>query len=137
VARLASVRQIWTFIFGYGFSLVAVLAGPATASRMIEHHPHAGVGYALLATMLGTLSLVPLIALIFWMYRRSDEYERHGMLVTASIAFAVSLLVMAALDMLSQSDLAGTWVWAPRWWTMVLCWMVSMLIVHVLRRRAA
>jgi hypothetical protein len=135
MARLASVRQVWTFVFGYLLAIIAVAVGPGFASRALETHPQAGVGFAIGWVLLGALSLLPLIALVFWMYQRSDEYERHGLLRTSAIAFAMSLVVVAALDMLSQTNLLSAIVSAPRWWVLVLCWMASMLIVHLMRRR--
>jgi hypothetical protein len=136
VARLTTVRQIWTFIFGYAIAILALIFGPARALRILEAHEYASPAYASGVVLLGTVSLLPLIALLVWMYRRSDEYERHGMLLTTTIGFALSLLAMAALDLLRHTDLLPAWTWSPRWWTILACWIVGMISVQLIRRRS-
>lgn len=134
MARLVTVRHFWTFAIGYGASLGLLVAGPSTALRMLSTQERPATGVAIVAVLLGTLSLVPLIALLAWMYRRSDEYERHGLLLTFSIGLAGTFVSMAALDLLSHTDLLQWWVWAPRWWTVAVCWLIGIAFVRVILR---
>ena len=135
MARLTSVRQIWTFILGYGGSLLALGIAPAVAMRMLHDHPHASTAHAISGVLVGTLGVVPVVLLLLWMYRRSDEYERHGMLLVTGIAFALALVVMTALDYLAFTDLLPAWVWLPRWVTVTICWVISLIAVRVARGR--
>jgi hypothetical protein len=137
VARLVSIGQIWTFILGYFAALAALILGPATALHMLEGQRHPPTGLAVAAVALGTGSLLPLVVLIAWMYRRSDEYERHGILLVSTVGFGMALIAMAALDVLARTDLLSGWTWSPRWWTVVACWIVSLIAVRTLRNRDA
>ena len=131
MARLVTVRQFWTFVLGYGGSLAALIAGPATALRMLSQPEHPSPRLAVAALALGTLSLVPIIVLLIWMYRRSDEYERHGLLLSGSVGLAVTFLAMALLDLLSHTELLQGWVWSPRWWTVAACWLIGIAVVRI------
>jgi hypothetical protein len=77
---------------------------------------------------------VPLVAFMTWLYRRSDEFERHLMLLQCSVAFVITVLLDALVDQLQLARFVSPYETVPRWWLAIAAWAMSVLIVGIRNR---
>ena len=134
--RLVGVRQIWQFLLYIVSAAVALLAAPRLADVLIAGSAPA-LSNRLFAVFVGTLSVVPLIGCMAWLYARSDEFERQRMLLQWSGALAGDLVLVTLQERLV---LAGFLTWEhalPHFALMIIAWGVSVFVVAQRDRVAA
>jgi hypothetical protein len=111
---------VWCGMLAAG---VLLMAGPRAAEQMLERGP-TEAWYRGVAIFFGTASVVPLLVGFGWTITLADEYERARFMRALAVAFASSLLWMAALDLLGRAAISERW-WPGDLWPglFVIAWV--------------
>lgn len=126
--RLVGTRQVWQFLLYVISAAVALLVAPRLADVLISGDAPA-LSNRVAAVLIGTISVLPLIGCMAWLYQRSDEFERQRMLLQWSGALAGDLVLVTLQERLV---LTGFLVWEralPHFALMIIAWGISVFLV--------
>ncbi len=130
MARLVGVRQIWTFIGFYAGCMAALVGGQIAFWRMLRDE-NTSPSYRAIAVALGVLALVPFGLFVPWIYRRSDEYERHRILLSIAIAFFLMALGLTLEDGLQRAGFVQWGAFGSSLWVIAPSWVLAVIFLRL------
>ncbi|HKW02741.1 MAG TPA: hypothetical protein VJN96_23160 [Vicinamibacterales bacterium] len=117
-------RAVRGFYAWLGSLLFALLA-PIAADMLLD----VGTQPArILAVILGSIGWLPMAWVVVSIIRLGDEFHRRLYLVSLSIAFGASLVVLTTLDWAVRADFLPRPALSVLWLTFALLWLVSLFV---------
>ena len=106
-------------------SLLFAVVAPIAAGTLID----AGTMSArILAVILGSISWLPMAWVVVSIIRLGDEFHRRLYLVSLSIAFGASLVVLTMLDWAVRAEFIPRPGLSVLWLTFALLWLVTLFV---------
>src|SRR5438132_11967881 len=94
------LRKAVKGFYAYLGSVVLAMVSPPIASSLVHQH---SIGPRVLGVVLGVGGWVPLMVLVAYIIRASDEFTQRIHYLALSIAFGFGFVLIAALDWLVRA----------------------------------
>jgi hypothetical protein len=117
-------RTVRGFYAWLGSLLFAVLA-PIAAGMLVDVDT---LPTRIAAVVLGSIGWLPMAWVVVSIIRLGDEFHRRLYLVSLSIAFGASLVVLTTLDWAVRAEFISRPPLGVLWLTFALLWLVSLFV---------
>jgi hypothetical protein len=121
-----TLPQLARYVAGVLVAMACLTFVPALANHLLDS-PSPSIGDRWAAVLVGTLSVVPLLAIIGYGVSQADEYARQIFLVGIALAAAGSLCLTTAVEYMKDARLVPEAAVVPYWLAMMLFWAAGTL----------
>ena len=119
-------RQAVLGFYAWLAALAFATAAPFVALHLIERNT---VASRVAAVVVGTIGWLPLVAVVAWIIRAGDEFNRGIHLVALACAFASALVILTALDWMARARFIAAPSLSVLWLIFALVWAVWIFTV--------